>query len=54
MPRGRKTASSAKAGREGCQTADDKALNAEVIVATGHIGHLGRSDAARTWVQIAP
>jgi predicted nucleic acid-binding protein len=60
----------AKVRREGFQTADDKALDAdvilaatailaaregfEVIVATGNVGHLGRFVDARAWDQIVP
>lgn len=60
----------AKARREGRQTADDKALDAdvilaatailaaregfEVIVATGNVGHLGRFVDARAWDEIGP
>jgi hypothetical protein len=60
----------ARARREGYQTAADKALDAdvilaatailaaregfEVIVATGNVGHLGRFVDARAWDQIIP
>ena len=60
----------ARARREGYQTADDKAIDADVIlaatailaardgfeaiVATGNVGHLGRFVDARIWDQIVP